>query len=1320
MNKKYVKRYVAFLLTIVMMITTCYSPHAIANESNRNVYSTDNYAVIFEVVDSWSGAYNANVTIKNIGQTSIEDWSVIFPLKNKINNIWNATIDDYKEGCYSIKNANWNQDIKPGTSISFGFTADGDFSEFPSYYVIPGKVAEISTENYDIMYEIESDWRTGFNGLVTITNKKDVPIKDWILEFNFNNEIDDIWNAKIGSHEGNHYLINNADYNQNIGSQQSISFGFTVKNGVSSYIPEDFICYEYVSEINQVELGINTEQLTYDNDLAAYKVSENILPLMGTLTFPDQVKTFTYQVVNEDGTVESEDIDIADNWIISQIPLANGYNDIIVSAMDRLGNEVSQKITVYVEGGLLYDDDYMKVENAYSQLHIDYQNNDTQDSVTKNIILANSIDGVDVIWTSSGSAIISNEGIVTRPENRSEHISLTATISCGDYTRQRQFTLYVIKNTYVDYNTDYIQDADNFEFLYLFNEGDLENLEVYINDDGYLQFISGSFSDIKVESPEEAILSLYSIKTLMGGLVPKLELNWVSTSKDEYGSSFRFEQTYNGVPLYGQSVVVSTDSDGKTTSLQSSYIKDININTTPVITEQEAINKVHNAGLEDVHVDKLYIFMKDSLPQLAWNVFAKDADQIQYNYLIDAITGEEIYQNTLEVSEMQIGETTGNGTDELGNNKNFPLVYFSLGGTTNYSMRDIDRNIIVYDMQNNTDTSLRPGTLMSHTTNTWAADEVSAYTNVIKCYDYFKNNFGRDGFDNANSPLKVIIRDGSNIGNSYNLGDVLNFGSGGGYIYSGAAALDTVGHEYTHGVVRCVTSLGLYNQNAPGAINEGYADIFGYFIEGDNDVEWLHREDNTKNARALRNMSNPAEFGQPSKIGDPDYYDFTTGTYDLGGIHINNTIVSHACYLMWNNGISDKSRLSDLWYHSLLLGYDSSSTFNSVRLNVLTAAKNMRMTASEIQIIKDAFDAVGITGMSPVTINGTNTLTGKVVIADLDTALSNNTPLPNTNVSLVRSGSVLTGSSIADSYKFTKTENDGTFYFIDLVPGEYKLTISKDGYYTTTQMVTLSNTRLDNYCNTVELIPKTYTGTGTATGTIKDSVTGNGVADLSLSIRVGMNSKTGTIINTLKTKEDGSYATSLLSTGHYCIEVKDSRTLGSGEKRYYTTYFNIKVLGGHIIANQNATVSTSLNSDQLRIVLQWGATPRDLDSHLLGPTSNGGLFHIYYSNKSYSENTSLIADLDLDDTSSYGPETTTIYNPIDGVYTYYIYNYSGSPSMSTSGATVQVYTGNNNEPSYVFSIPVQSSGLFWTVFTYDTTTRRISPVNVVGNAVVTP
>ena len=103
---------------------------------------------------------------------------------------------------------------------------------------------------------------------------------------------------------------------------------------------------------------------------------------------------------------------------------------------------------------------------------------------------------------------------------------------------------------------------------------------------------------------------------------------------------------------------------------------------------------------------------------------------------------------------------------------------------------------------------------------------------------------------------------------------------------------------------------------------------------------------------------------------------------------------------------------------------------------------------------------------------------------------------------------------------------------------------------------------------------------------------------------------------------------------------------------------------------------------------------------------------------SYAESGTRVADLDLDARKSYGPETTTLYNPVTGDYKFYVHNYSGSPDIKSSGATVKVFTGNNNEPAYTFSVPLTGNGQYWNVFTYNSKTRRITPVNTVSSSPV--
>ncbi|SCP97350.1 Cellulose binding domain-containing protein [Anaerobium acetethylicum] len=184
MFEKCTNRGLALMLAIIMLVITCYSPEVYAANKkviNSSTYSGEGFEVIFDVTGSWSGAYNAKITIKNTADKNIENWCIAFPLQETISNIWNASIVDISGGYYKIKNMGWNQDIAIGTSVSFGFTASGDFSRFPNCYDIFGKAEEVSMDKYGVAYEIESDWGDGFNGKVTITNKSEKVIEDWCM-----------------------------------------------------------------------------------------------------------------------------------------------------------------------------------------------------------------------------------------------------------------------------------------------------------------------------------------------------------------------------------------------------------------------------------------------------------------------------------------------------------------------------------------------------------------------------------------------------------------------------------------------------------------------------------------------------------------------------------------------------------------------------------------------------------------------------------------------------------------------------------------------------------------------------------------------------------------------------------------------------------------------------------------------------------------------------------------------------------------------------------------------------------------------------------
>ena len=202
----------------------------------------NNIEVTFNVTSKWDTAFNANITITNISDKVIDNWAIQFDMPYEITNIWNGAISSYNEGTYVIKNAGHNQDISPGSSVSFGFSANTTDENivYPDRYAIIGKEASAGSDRYEINFDVTSDWESAFNGQIVITNLSDEVIEDWALEFDFDQEITTFWTADIISHEGKHYVVKNKGYNANIEPGQSVTLGFSGRPGNVVSEPKDY------------------------------------------------------------------------------------------------------------------------------------------------------------------------------------------------------------------------------------------------------------------------------------------------------------------------------------------------------------------------------------------------------------------------------------------------------------------------------------------------------------------------------------------------------------------------------------------------------------------------------------------------------------------------------------------------------------------------------------------------------------------------------------------------------------------------------------------------------------------------------------------------------------------------------------------------------------------------------------------------------------------------------------------------------------------------------------------------------------------------
>ena len=78
----------------------------------------------------------------------------------------------------------------------------------------------------EAMFAIVNSWSGGFNGSVTLENDGTAATTGWQVKIETTNQITDIWNAVIVSHDASGYVVGNASYNGAIAHDGETSFGF--------------------------------------------------------------------------------------------------------------------------------------------------------------------------------------------------------------------------------------------------------------------------------------------------------------------------------------------------------------------------------------------------------------------------------------------------------------------------------------------------------------------------------------------------------------------------------------------------------------------------------------------------------------------------------------------------------------------------------------------------------------------------------------------------------------------------------------------------------------------------------------------------------------------------------------------------------------------------------------------------------------------------------------------------------------------------------------------------------------------------------------
>ena len=258
-------------------------------------------------------------------------------------------------------------------------------------------------------------------------------------------------------------------------------------------------------------------------------------------------------------------------------------------------------------------------------------------------------------------------------------------------------------------------------------------------------------------------------------------------------------------------------------------------------------------------------------------------------------------------------------------------------------------------------------------------DAVQAHYALGSTLDYYALRHGRESYDNEGSPVSAYINYGNQSSSAFWSQGNLLLGGGDGVHYDDMAAVDIVGHEFTHGVIQHTADLRYAGES--GALNESFADIFGemseFFSRGKCD--WRAGQQVGLSSR-VRFRS----FRDPNSVNHPDTYrgelwvnpecGTPVGINDFCGVHTNSSVQNKWFYILANGetGVNDNedhyhvtgitpNAAAAIAYKNLTEYLWPTSTFEDARQGAILAAREIYGEGSMQEVsTTNAWYAVGV------------------------------------------------------------------------------------------------------------------------------------------------------------------------------------------------------------------------------------------------------------------------------------------------------------------------------------------------------------------------
>ncbi|ASS74969.1 hypothetical protein CIG75_08200 [Tumebacillus algifaecis] len=480
-------------------------------------------------------------------------------------------------------------------------------------------------------------------------------------------------------------------------------------------------------------------------------------------------------------------------------------------------------------------------------------------------------------------------------------------------------------------------------------------------------FVSGRLSSREVRTSTDAISVLEENRDLFQIESARMEMMLFDQITDQHGKAFKFRQTHRGVPVFGNELIVHTNTTGAVTSVNGYYdplLKTKGVNVKPTLSKADALSvakkslKLSETAVFDVQESTLTVYeASPSNYHLAYLVTlsAFDDTPVYADLLIDAHDGSIL--NT--ISKLQTASVIGTGIGVLDDTKSLNIE----SATGLYFMSDLSKPMFAMGGKIETYSTAHslslPGTLISSTDNIWtdkSAVDAHFYAGLV--YDYYYSVHGRNSFDNKGATIKSSVHYSTNYNNAFWNGTQMVYGDGDGTNYLAfSGALDVVAHELTHAVT--AKTAGLIYQDQPGSLNESFSDVFGELIENKPNNNWLIGDSiytPTIAGDAMRSLANPSLFDQPDHMSN---YVYTSA--DNGGVHTNSGIPNKAFYNFVTAPGITQHKAGKVWYRALTQYLTPKSLFIDARNATRQAAIDLYGASSpEVTAVVNAWESVGV------------------------------------------------------------------------------------------------------------------------------------------------------------------------------------------------------------------------------------------------------------------------------------------------------------------------------------------------------------------------